>query len=146
MLLFIHKHNRSRQFSNGLVKNMEKKKILIVEDDMVLQKTLGEFLVSEGFETIVASDGEEAIEVLNKEVPDLILLDIILPKKDGYEVVKEVRANERMNNIPIILLTNLGSAQDVEKALELGATTYLVKADYTLEEVVIKIKDTLSIE
>lgn len=125
---------------------MEKKKILIVEDDMVLQKTLGEFLVSEGFETIVASDGEEAIEVLNKEVPDLILLDIILPKKDGYEVVKEVRANERMNNIPIILLTNLGSAQDVEKALELGATTYLVKADYTLEEVVIKIKDTLSIE
>jgi DNA-binding response OmpR family regulator len=125
---------------------MEKKKILIVEDDMVLQKTLGEFLVSEGFETIVASDGEEAVEVLTKEVPDLILLDIILPKKDGYEVIKEVRANERMNDIPIILLTNLGSVQDVEKALDLGATTYLVKADYTLEEVVTKIKSTLGIE
>lgn len=112
----------------------------------MLQKTLGEFLVSEGFETIVASDGEEALEVLTKEMPDLILLDIILPKKDGYEVVKEVRANEQMNDVPIILLTNLGSVQDVEKALELGATTYLVKADYTLEEVATKIKDTLGIE
>lgn len=122
---------------------MEKKKILIVEDDAVLQKTLGEYLVSEDFEVSVASDGEEAIDVVSKHVPDLILLDIILPKKDGYEVIKEVRANEKLKNVPIILLTNLGGAFDVEKALDLGATTYLVKADYTLEEVVSKVKDTL---
>lgn len=125
---------------------MGKKKIMIVEDDTVLQKTLGEFLVSEGFEINFASDGEIAMELLKKEVPDLILLDIILPKKDGYEVIKEVRMDERMKEVPVILLTNLGSVQDVEKALELGATTYLVKTDYTLEEVVMKIKNTLGIE
>ena len=112
------------------------KTILIVEDDAILQKTLSEYLQTDGFEVKVASDGEEATKLLSDLMPDLILLDIILPKKDGYEIVKEVRADEKKKDIPIVLLTNLGSVNDVEKALELGATTYLVKADYTLEEVV----------
>lgn len=124
-------------------KKMEKKKILVVEDDMVLNKALNEFLGSEGFEVVTAIDGEEGIRKAFEEKPELVLLDIIMPKKDGYEVIKELKADERTRNTPIILLTNLGSVRDVEKALELGATTYLVKADYKLEEITQKIKSVL---
>lgn len=123
---------------------MENKKILIVEDDLVLRKALEEFLTAEGFEIVVASDGEEGIAKAKAEKPDLILLDIILPKKDGYEVIKEVRADGTIKSVPIALLTNLGSLNDVEKALELGATTYLVKADYKLEEIAVKVKSILA--
>ncbi len=124
---------------------MEKKKILIVEDDSVLQKALQEFLVGEGFEISSALDGEEGVTMSKAKKPDLILLDIILPKKDGYEVLKEVKADPETKNIPIVLLTNLGSLNDVEKALEMGATTYLIKADYKLEEISRKIKEILNI-
>lgn len=121
------------------------KKILVVEDDMVLQNALKEFLSAEGFEILVASDGEEGSAKALGEKPDLILLDIILPKKDGYGVIKDVRADESLKNVPIVLLTNLGSLNDVEKALEMGATTYLVKADYKLEEIATKVKNILAV-
>jgi DNA-binding response OmpR family regulator len=119
------------------------KKLLIVEDDLVLQKTLREFLEAEGFAVVCASDGETGLNMVSSEKPDLVLLDIVLPKKDGYEVLAAVKANEETKKTPIILLTNLGSASDVEKALELGATTYLVKADYKLEEITAKVKEAL---
>lgn len=122
------------------------KKILIIEDDLVLQKSLKEYLSSEGFEIECASDGEEGIQKAIAEKPDLILLDIILPKKDGYEVLQEVKANPEISHIPVVLLTNLDGITDVEKALELGATTYLVKADYKLEEVTEKVKETLNVK
>lgn len=124
---------------------MEKKKILIVEDDNILQKALQEFLSGEGFEISSALDGEEGITMSKSKKPDLILLDIILPKKDGYEVLKEVKNDPDTKNIPVVLLTNLGSLNDVEKALNMGATTYLIKADYKLEEVSKKIKEILNI-
>jgi len=123
---------------------MEKKKILIVEDDTILQKTMQEFLSTDGFEVSCAADGEEAVRLAKEILPDLVLLDIILPKKDGYEVVQELKAYEKTKNIPIVVLTNLGSLNDVEKAIKLGATTYLVKSDYKLEEVAKKIKDILN--
>jgi DNA-binding response OmpR family regulator len=122
------------------------KKILIIEDDLVLQKSLKEYLSSEGFEIECASDGEEGIQKAIAEKPDLILLDIILPKKDGYEVLQEVKANPEISHIPVVLLTNLDGITDVEKALELGATTYLVKADYKLEEVTEKVKEILNVK
>jgi DNA-binding response OmpR family regulator len=122
---------------------MKKKKLLIVEDDIVLQKALADFLEEDGFSVVCASDGQIGIEMAKSEDLDLILLDIILPKKDGYQVIKEVRADEKIKKIPIVLLTNLGSLNDVEKALNLGATTYLVKADYKLEEISEKIKVVL---
>jgi DNA-binding response OmpR family regulator len=121
-------------------------KILIIEDDAVLQKTLGEYLISEKFDVKSALDGEIGVQTALSEKPELILLDIILPKKNGYEVLAELRANEQTKNVPIILLTNLDGIADVEKALELGATTYLVKADYKLEEVSAKIKEILDIK
>ncbi|HBI34272.1 MAG TPA: response regulator [Candidatus Moranbacteria bacterium] len=121
-------------------------KLLIIEDDLVLQKALSEYLTSEGFEVECAEDGEIGAKLALTGKPDLILLDIVLPKKDGYAVLAEVRADENSKNIPIVLLTNLGSISDVEKALELGATTYLVKADYKLEEVTAKVKELLHIK
>lgn len=121
-------------------------KILIIEDDLSLQKTLAEYLGSENFEVRSASDGESGLAMALSEKPDLILLDIILPKKDGHEVLQAVKADEKTKNIPVVLLTNLDGISDVEKALELGATTYLVKADYKLEEIVVKIKDILNIK
>ncbi len=124
---------------------MEKKKILIIEDDSILQKALLEFLTAEGFETMSALDGEEGVKIGKEKKPDLILLDIVLPKMDGYEVLKAMKADENTKKIPIILLTNLGSLNDVQKALDLGATTYLIKADYKLEEVTKKIKEVLNI-
>ncbi|MFA5777036.1 MAG: response regulator [Parcubacteria group bacterium] len=124
---------------------MEKKKILIVEDDCILQKALQEFLVEEGFEIFCALDGEEGVKMGKEKTPDLILLDIILPRKDGFEVLKELKSYEKTKKIPVVLLTNLGSLNDIEKAIALGATTYLIKADYKLEEVSRKIKEILGI-
>lgn len=125
---------------------MENKKILIIEDDLTLRNVLAEFLEAEGFVVSVASDGEEGLDLIKTSSPNIILLDIILPKKDGFEVLKEVKDDKEVSDIPVILLTNLGSLDDIEKALALGATTYLVKGDYQIKEIVEKIKEILSIK
>ena len=125
---------------------MDKKRILIIEDDSSLRKTLQEFLGADGFDAVGAEDGEEGSKMAKEGNPDLILLDVILPKKDGYEVLKELKENQETKNIPIIFLTNLESPADVERAVKLGATTYLTKADYKLEEVAEKIREILKIK
>ncbi len=119
------------------------KKILFIEDEPSLQQTLGEILHQEGFETISALDGLDGLERLKEDKPDLILLDLILPKLDGFEVLKKIKANPATANIPVIVLTNLESAEDVNKAIELGATTYLVKANYEIDDVIDKVKQSL---
>ncbi|HLN19385.1 MAG TPA: response regulator [Patescibacteria group bacterium] len=124
---------------------MSKKRILVIEDEVSLNQALVEFLSSETFEVFSAHDGEEGIRMTKSKKPDLVLLDIILPKKDGYEVLEELKANEETKNIPVILLTNLESAQDVQKAFDKGATTYLVKSSYKMEDIEKKIKETLNI-
>jgi DNA-binding response OmpR family regulator len=121
------------------------KKILFIEDESALQKTFGEILKQEGFKVISALDGESGLDLAKTEKPDLILLDLILPKKDGFEVLKELKENEKTKEIPVIVLTNLEGIDDVDRALQLGATTYLVKAQYTLEEVIEKVKKTLKL-
>lgn len=119
------------------------KKILFVEDESVLQKTFEKTLREEGYEMISALDGETGFNLAKKEKPDLILLDLILPKINGFEVLKKLREDPETKEIPVIILTNLERMSDIDKALELGATTYLVKVDYSLEEVVEKIKKSL---
>jgi len=116
-------------------------KILFVEDEPTLQKELKEILEQEKIRIVSAFDGEEGLKVAQKEKPDLILLDLILPKKDGFEVLKKLKTDEETKDIPVIVLTNLEGVGDIEKALELGATTYLVKANYKLEDVIAKIKE-----
>lgn len=119
------------------------KKILFVEDEPTLQKAVEEILTQEGFSMLSALDGEKGLELIKKEKPDLVLLDLILPKKDGFEVLKEMKKDKELEDIPVIVLTNLEGMGDVEKALNLGATTYLVKANYELEDIVTKIRQTL---
>jgi two-component system, OmpR family, response regulator len=120
------------------------KKILIIEDEETLRKSLSEYLVEEKFEVLEASDGEAGLEMTKREMPDLIILDIILPKMDGFTVLEEIKKDSKGKSIPVILLTNLESPEDIQKAFEKGATTYLVKSDYKLEDVVKKIREALS--
>ena len=119
-----------------------KRKILIIEDDKSLQNALVEMLTQEKYEVVSAFDGEEGLRKAKDEKPDLILLDIILPKKDGYEILAEIKKGEE-KNIPILILTNLGEIDNVQKALDLGATTFMVKSDFSLKDVLEKVKENL---
>jgi DNA-binding response OmpR family regulator len=119
-----------------------KKKILVVEDDRSLQNAIVEMLTNENYQAISALDGEEGLEKLKTEKPDLILLDIILPKKDGYEVLEEIKKGEQ-KNVPVLILTNLEEVENVQKALDLGATTFMVKSDFSLKDILGKIKENL---
>jgi len=121
----------------------DKERILIVEDEATLQKALAEFLAEDGFEVLCASDGEQAVLLAKSKKPDLVLLDIILPKKDGYEVLTELKSEAGTKSIPVILLTNLESPEDIDRAFEKGASTYLVKSNYKLEDIAKKVKETL---
>jgi len=120
------------------------KKILFIEDEPTLQKTVGEILKQEGYTILEALDGELGLSTARSEKPDLVLLDLILPKKNGFEVLESLKNDPETSGIKVIVLTNLESSQDIERALELGATTYLVKANYKLEDVVLKIKEILN--
>lgn len=119
-----------------------KQKILIVEDDRALQSAMVEILAQEGYETASAFDGEEGVQKAETEKPDLILLDLILPRKDGYEVLAEIK-NGSNKNIPVLILTNLEEIENVQKALDLGAKTFMVKSDFSLRDIIEKIKENL---
>jgi DNA-binding response OmpR family regulator len=119
------------------------KTILFIEDESSLQKTFSDFLRLEGYEMISALDGETGLKLAKTKNLDLILLDLVLPKVHGFEILKELKTDPKTKEIPVIVLTNLEGMGNVEKVIELGATTYLVKAQYTLEEVVEKIKNII---
>lgn len=119
------------------------KTILFIEDELALQKTLGDFLREEGFKVISALNGEDGLRLAKSEKPDLILLDLILPKIEGFEILKILKREETTKRIPVIVLTNLERMEDIDRAISLGATTYLVKANYSLEEVTAKIKQAI---
>lgn len=119
------------------------KKILFIEDESALQKTIGDVLSQEGFEVISALDGETGLQLAKVKKPDLIMLDLILPKINGFDVLKQLKEAEETKEIPVIVLTNLEGVADIDKVIELGATTYLVKAQYSLDEVVEKIKKVI---
>lgn len=122
----------------------EKKTILIVEDEQTLLKLLQKTFEKEGIDVVAALDGEKGISLAKEKKPDLILLDIILPKKSGFDVLEELKQDSKTKNIPVIVLTNLSEVSDVEKVLELGAVTYLIKQNYKLEEIVEKAKEMLN--
>jgi len=118
-------------------------KILFVEDERALQGIFKDLLEKEGYEVVGAYDGKTGLRLAKSEKPDLILLDLILPKLDGFEVLRELKKDPQLKDIPVIVLTHLEGVEDVQRAIELGAKTYLVKANYSLEEVVTKVKKSL---
>lgn len=123
----------------------ENKHILIVEDDTFLlniYKTKFEF---EGFKVSTAENGEMGLTESRKKKPDLILLDILMPKMDGFTFLQEQKKDKVIKDIPVILLTNLGQKDDVQKGLELGAKDYIIKAHFKPSEVVEKVRKLLGI-
>ncbi|MBU2592082.1 response regulator [Patescibacteria group bacterium] len=119
------------------------KKILVVEDEKRLAEVLVDRLKEEGFLVAVAYDGQEALDKISKEKPDLILLDLVMPVLDGIGVLEELQSSLETKDIPVIVLTNLLSNEKVAQVLEAGGTHYLVKSDYTADDVVVAIKKRL---
>lgn len=117
------------------------KPILIVEDDKFLRELLVRKLEAAGFKILTATDGQEALKKIKEKNPRLILLDLILPGMDGFEVLKKVKEDEKNNKIPVIILSNLGQREEVEKGIKLGAADYLIKAHFTPDEIISKIKE-----
>ncbi len=123
---------------------MDKIKILLVEDDSFLLSMYATKFELEGFKVIMAEDGEKAVRQAIKETPDIILLDIILPKMNGFEVLRQLKAERQTATIPVILLTNLSQKEEIEQGLKMGARDYLIKAHFMPSEVVDKIKKALN--
>ena len=118
------------------------KKILLVEDDpTIIQMYTIKF--KEKYEVVQTGDGASALELAKKEQTDIILLDIIIPQLDGFEVLTRLKADSALKNIPVILLTNLAQDSDKEKGEKLGAKAYMVKAEYTPTQVLTKIEEYL---
>jgi len=119
------------------------KKILVIEDDKFLRELISQRLLKEGYDIAEAVDGEEGVKAAKKEKADLILLDLILPGIDGFEVLAKIKADPEMNKVPIIILSNLGQKDDIRKGLEMGANDYLIKAHFTPTEIIEKIESVI---
>jgi DNA-binding response OmpR family regulator len=118
-----------------------KTKVLVVEDDKFLQKILLMKFGAEGFDVRTAGDGEEALQQLAADPPSLVVLDLILPKYNGFEVLAAIRSNPLVKDVPVIVLSNLGQDEDIQRAHSLGAIAYLVKSSISIFEVVQKVKE-----
>lgn len=118
-------------------------KILLVEDDNFIVDMYTTKFELEGFRIVTAEDGQKGLEMAKAEKPDIILLDILMPKMDGFAVIEQLKKDDETKNIPVVLLTNLGQKEDIKKGFELGAVGYLIKAHFMPSEVVDKIKKIL---
>lgn len=115
-------------------------KILIVEDEEALAKVLEEKFQNEEFKTAIARNGEAVLPLAKSFQPDIVILDLILPKKHGLEVLKELKSDAELKTIPVIVLSNLEGDEDIKKALSLGAADYFVKTQHPLKEIVEKVR------
>ena len=120
-----------------------RKKLLIVEDDEFLYNAYRVKLSKAGFELEIATDGEEALKKLETFTPDLILLDLVMPIKDGFSTLEQIKAQEKYKAIPVLISSNLGQQEDIDKGFELGAADYIVKSKFSLDDIVGKINTTL---
>jgi len=122
----------------------DKKTILIVEDDLFVSRAYAIKFSKENVDAQLVTDGEAAIEYFKKnKTPDLVLLDLMIPKKSGFDVLKEIKSNEQWKNAPVIILSNLGQESDIKKGKEMGAAEYIIKSDVDIEEIVAKAKKYL---
>jgi len=116
------------------------KKILIIEDDLYLKELIVKKLKKENFEVLETSNGKKGLEKIKTERPDLVLLDLILPEINGYDILTQVKADPEISNIPIIIISNLGQIQEIRKGLKSGAVDYLIKAHFTPTKIIEKVK------
>ncbi len=118
-------------------------KILVVEDEEVLSKVLEEKLERSGYDVTIAADGDDALVKAKEFAPDLIVLDLMLPKKNGFEVLEVLKSDQEMKSIPVIVVSNLGEDDDIKRSLSLGAADYYVKSEHPINEIIEKIKNAL---
>ena len=120
-------------------------KILLVEDDSFLASVYATKFELEGFTVLIAADGEQGLKMAEKHVPDIILLDILMPKMDGFEMLHRLKLDQNLVKIPVVMLTNLGQ-KEVERCLKEGAVDYLIKAHFVPGEAVKKVKKILNLK
>lgn len=118
-------------------------KIVLVEDDSLMSSILSVHLVKEGFTIISVTDGTKAFERIVVEQPAIVLLDIILPGESGFDILQKLKQNESTKTIPVLILSNLGSKEEIQRGIDLGAVGYLVKAHSVVEDITAKIKEVL---
>ena len=118
-------------------------KILLIEDDRFLRDLIVQKLLKEGFEVVEGINGEEGLKKMGEEKPNLVLLDLILPGIDGFEVLTQIKQNPETASTPVLILSNLGQQEDIEKGLKLGAADFLIKAHFTPGEIIAKVKTIL---
>ena len=123
----------------------KKYRILLVEDDAFISDIYAAKFKKEGFVVFTALDGEIGLEVSKKELPDIILLDILMPKMDGFQVLTQLKELNQTKKIPVILLSNLGQAEDVKKGFTLGAEDFLIKAHFVPQDVVKRVETLLKL-
>jgi DNA-binding response OmpR family regulator len=116
------------------------KKILLIEDDKFLRELMNKKLLTMGYDVTCASDGETGLVAIKESKPDVVLLDLILPGINGFEVLEKAKKDPDTASVPVIILSNLGQSEDIEKGLKLGAKDFLVKAHFTPQEIVAKLK------
>ncbi len=118
-------------------------KILVVEDDKFLRELITQKLSREGYDVYEGVDGEDGVKKAKESKPDIILLDLILPGIDGFEVLAKIKEDSDLVNIPVVILSNLGQRDDVERGLKLGAVDFLIKAHFTPGEIIEKVQKIL---
>jgi len=118
-------------------------KILIAEPDQYIGRAVREALLEDRFDVVMARDGDEAVKMIYSEKPDLVLLDLMLPGKNGFEVLEEIQMDEAISQMPVLIYSNLSQESDIEKARSLGASDYLVKTDISMKEVVEKVRENI---
>jgi len=123
-----------------------KVKALIIEDDSYISDMYKIKMESENFEVVIAEDGAKGLKEIEKSRPDVVLLDVVMPKVDGFSVLKTIKSNDNIKDIPVVMLTNLGQKDNVERGFQLGASGYIIKAHFTPSEVVKKVKEILEKE
>ncbi len=119
-------------------------KILIIEDDKFLRDLLSQKLTREGFKVFPAAGGEEGLRTVSDNRPDLILLDLVLPGLDGFEILERLKKDAKFSSIPVLILSNLGQKEDIDRAMSLGAIDFMVKANFTPGEITEKVKSILN--
>lgn len=119
-------------------------KVLIIEDEDILSKVLKDMFEDGGWKVRVASDGVDGLEALKEDSFDVVLLDLLLPKKNGFEVLGEIRADATHRDLPVLIISNLGGRDEIREAMRLGATDYFIKTQHSLKDILEKASDYLS--
>ena len=123
--------------------NSNKKYIIIADDDHFYASIYNQRLLELGYDVSVVSDGEEVLKLMKEKIPVLVMLDLIMPKMDGFEALRLIRENEKYKDVKVLVLSNLGQKEDVDTAMKIGATGYISKSNSSIQDVLIKVKESL---